>query len=96
MSALWSGGPAGVKLSELDVICAVLGCGIDELLLPEPGTVAAPAGLVQRRHHHSPSDRPPFQTQRRRSGTMTEIWTPGLPIGFAIALAADLKSVEGS
>jgi hypothetical protein len=29
----------------LDVICVVLGCGIDELLRPEPGTVAAPAGL---------------------------------------------------
>ena len=31
--------PASVKLDELDVICVVLGCGIEELLLPEPGTV---------------------------------------------------------
>jgi len=44
MSGLWSGSPASVKLDELDVICAVLGCGIEELLLPEPGKVAAPAG----------------------------------------------------
>ena len=34
MSGLWSGSPASVKLGELDVICAVLGCGIEELLLP--------------------------------------------------------------
>lgn len=41
MSGLWSGHPASVKLDELDVICAVLGCPIGELLIPEP--VAAPA-----------------------------------------------------
>jgi DNA-binding Xre family transcriptional regulator len=43
MSGLWSGAPNAVKLHDLDVICAVLGCGIDELLIPEPDTVAAPA-----------------------------------------------------
>lgn len=42
MSGLWSGTPNVVKLDELDVICAVLGCGVDELLIPEPDTVAAP------------------------------------------------------
>src|SRR5262249_6450649 len=40
MSGLWSGQPNTVKLDELDVICAVLGCEVGELLLPEP--VAAP------------------------------------------------------
>ncbi|MEU9546464.1 MULTISPECIES: helix-turn-helix domain-containing protein [Streptomyces] len=35
MSGLWSGQPNTVKLDELDVICAVLGCGVEELLLPE-------------------------------------------------------------
>lgn len=35
MSGLWSGRPNTVKLDELDVICAVLGCGVEELL-PEP------------------------------------------------------------
>ena len=40
MSGLWSGQPSTVKLDELDVICAVLGCEVGELLLPEP--VAAP------------------------------------------------------
>src|SRR6201996_411649 len=42
MSGLWSGNPNVVKLQDLDVICAVLGCGVEELLIPEPGTVAAP------------------------------------------------------
>ena len=42
MSGLWSGDPNAIKLNDLDVICAVLGCGVDELLIPEPETVAAP------------------------------------------------------
>jgi DNA-binding Xre family transcriptional regulator len=42
MSGLWSGHPASVKLDDLDVICAVLGCGIDELLIPEPNRVSQP------------------------------------------------------
>jgi hypothetical protein len=40
MSGLWSGQPNTVRLDELDVICAVLGCDVGELLLPGP--VAAP------------------------------------------------------
>jgi DNA-binding Xre family transcriptional regulator len=43
MSGLWSGNPNAVKLHDLDVLCAVLGCGIEELLIPEPDTVAAAA-----------------------------------------------------
>ncbi|GAA2277584.1 hypothetical protein GCM10010149_21200 [Nonomuraea roseoviolacea subsp. roseoviolacea] len=39
MSGLWSGEPASIKLDDLDVICAVLGCGVDELLIPEPDKV---------------------------------------------------------
>jgi DNA-binding Xre family transcriptional regulator len=39
MSGLWSGNPASIKLSDLDVICAVLGCGVEELLIPEPELV---------------------------------------------------------
>ncbi|MFF5277209.1 helix-turn-helix domain-containing protein [Streptomyces sp. NPDC000133] len=42
MSGLWSGQPNTVRLDELDVICAVLGCGVAELLLPEAEKVAAP------------------------------------------------------
>lgn len=39
MSGLWSGDPASIKLADLDVICAVLGCGVEELLIPEPEKV---------------------------------------------------------
>ena len=39
MSGLWSGEPASIKLTDLDVICAVLGCGVEELLLPQPEKV---------------------------------------------------------
>jgi DNA-binding Xre family transcriptional regulator len=64
MSGLWSGSPASVKLKDLDVICAVLGCPVGDLLIPEPekvarveselpvgvgGTVAPTAAVVPRR-----------------------------------------------
>jgi DNA-binding Xre family transcriptional regulator len=39
MSALWSGRPISLRLDDLDVICAVLGCEIGELLIPEPCNV---------------------------------------------------------
>ena len=42
MSGLWSGQPNTIKLDELDVICAVLGCSVGELLLPEPESVPEP------------------------------------------------------
>jgi DNA-binding Xre family transcriptional regulator len=61
MSGLWSGHPNAVKLADLDVICAVLGCEIGELLIPGPvaeacpsqdaqaTTAAVPAAVVPRR-----------------------------------------------
>lgn len=42
MSGLWSGNPASMKLSDLDVICVVLGAGIGEVLIPEPDKVCKP------------------------------------------------------
>jgi DNA-binding Xre family transcriptional regulator len=47
MSGLWSGNPNVVKLHDLDVICAVLGCGVEELLIPEPDTVAQPTPTTE-------------------------------------------------
>ena len=44
MSGLWSGNPASLKLDDLDIICTVLGCGVDELLIPEPDKVSRPSG----------------------------------------------------
>jgi DNA-binding Xre family transcriptional regulator len=45
MSALWSGQPVSVKLADLDVICAVLGCQVEELLIPEPDKVPSPGAV---------------------------------------------------
>jgi DNA-binding Xre family transcriptional regulator len=45
MSGLWSGSPASVKLDDLDVICAVLGCGVEEVLLCEPDTLPRPTAV---------------------------------------------------
>lgn len=41
MSALWAGTPKTIRLDDLDVICAVLDCDTDELLIREPDAVAA-------------------------------------------------------
>jgi len=68
MSGLWSGNPASVKLDELDVICVVLGCGIDELLLPEPGKVTRPAEEEQHQQAAAPAAGGPAVTPRRRDG----------------------------
>ena len=69
MSGLWSGSPASVKLDELDVICAVLGCGVEELLLPEPGKVTRPGeGEEQSRQAAAPAAAGPAVTPRRRDG----------------------------
>ena len=41
MSNLWSGQPTSIRLDDLEVICAVLGCGPEELLVREPDKVQA-------------------------------------------------------
>lgn len=42
MSALWTGTPTTIRLDDLDVICAVLGCQPSDLLICEPDKVLAP------------------------------------------------------
>jgi len=71
MSGLWSGDPASIKLSDLDVICAVLGCGVEELLIPGPGKVSS--GTREQEGQAaaasaSASAGPPRVTPRRRDG----------------------------
>jgi DNA-binding Xre family transcriptional regulator len=66
MSGLWSGDPASIKLSDLDVICAVLGCGVGELLIPEPEKVQQ-AGRQPDLPAASPAGGPAV-TPRRRDG----------------------------
>ena len=68
MSGLWSGDPASIKLSDLDVICAVLGCGVEELLIPEPGKVSSGGELQAQAVAASASAGPPAVTPRRRDG----------------------------
>lgn len=41
MSALWTGTPTTIRLDDLDIICAVLGCEPTALLICEPEKVAA-------------------------------------------------------
>ena len=41
MSGLWTGNPTSVRLDDLDVICAVLRCAPNDLLICEPEAVAA-------------------------------------------------------
>ena len=61
-----------MKLDDLDVICAVLGCGVEELLIAEPLEAARPAADPpdQRVSACSPSSAqagPPV-TPKRRDG----------------------------
>lgn len=42
MSGLWSGNPQSIKLSDLDVLCAVLNANPADLLVPEPVAALAP------------------------------------------------------
>ncbi len=65
MSGLWSGSPASIKLDDLDVICAVLGCGVEEVLIPEPDKVRRPED------NQSPNEAvagPPGVKPKRRDG----------------------------
>ena len=41
MSALWTGTPTSIRLDDLDVICVVLGCTPNDVLISEPEKVAA-------------------------------------------------------
>jgi DNA-binding Xre family transcriptional regulator len=68
MSGLWSGSPASVKLDDLDIICAVLGCGVEELLIAEPAVQAQPAGDQPGQQAPAPGPAMPQVTPRRRDG----------------------------
>jgi DNA-binding Xre family transcriptional regulator len=68
MSGLWSGHPASIKLSDLDVICAVVGCGVEELLIPEPVMSGQAAGEQHDEQAASSPQAAPAVTPRRRDG----------------------------
>ncbi|MDQ5839913.1 MAG: helix-turn-helix transcriptional regulator [Chloroflexota bacterium] len=66
MSGLWSGNPNVIKLRDLDVICTVLGCGVEDLLLPEPDSVAQPQSAADEKATAVGEARP--VTSRPRTG----------------------------
>jgi len=68
MSGLWSGQPNAIRLDDLDIICAVLGCQVGELLIPEPGRVADPAGQPDGIVAAAASSAQPHVVPRRRDG----------------------------
>ena len=45
---MWSGQPNVIRLDELDIICVVLGCGVEELLIPETRKAPPAAGIPAR------------------------------------------------
>jgi len=69
MSGLWSGSPASVKLDDLDVICAVIGCGAEELLIAEPAGAARTAdGQQDQQAATASAQAGPQVTPKRRDG----------------------------
>jgi DNA-binding Xre family transcriptional regulator len=60
MSALWTGTPTTVRLDDLDVICSVLECSPNDLLICEPDKVAArkPAKAAKAGGHSGPRVKP--------------------------------------
>jgi DNA-binding Xre family transcriptional regulator len=69
MSGLWSGNPASIKLEDLDVICAVLGCPIGDVLIPEPEKLSKPGGgEAPQEARHVAAGGAPAVTPKRRDG----------------------------
>lgn len=58
MSALWIGIPTTIRLDDLDVICSVLECQPNDLLIPEPEAVAARRPAKRAVASKNPSPRP--------------------------------------
>ena len=57
MSHLWSGRPISVRLDDLDIICAVLGCEPGDLLIRDPAAArAARPGGARGRGGDRPGD----------------------------------------
>lgn len=47
MSGLWTGNPTTIRLDDLDVICSVLDCTTEDLLIREPDIVDAQRPTAQ-------------------------------------------------
>lgn len=67
MSALWTGSPTMIRLDDLDLICAVLRCTPNDLLICEPDLVAARKPQVKTTAGASPAPIPRSSPGRPRS-----------------------------
>jgi DNA-binding Xre family transcriptional regulator len=67
MSALWTGTPTSIRLDDLDVICHVLECSPDDLLIREPDVVAARRPARAASATRDAPDRLPPKPGRHRS-----------------------------
>jgi DNA-binding Xre family transcriptional regulator len=73
MSGLWSGEPASIKLSDLNIICAVLGCGAEELLIPQPEKVKRVDDQHEQPTAVSSTGGPPVTPKRRDGRTLPPV-----------------------
>ncbi|WP_121258620.1 helix-turn-helix domain-containing protein [Nocardioides ferulae] len=72
MSSWWAGTPITMRLDDLDVLCDVLGCTMNDLMSPEPDKVAArrPHAADAVNGDDQPAGSSPSQTPvRPRPGT---------------------------
>ena len=65
MSGLWAGNPTTIRLDDLDVICFVLGCVPNDLLICEPDLVAARTPQPKTAVAHAASRPQPLPGRRR-------------------------------
>ncbi|MDT8913469.1 helix-turn-helix transcriptional regulator [Amycolatopsis sp. PS_44_ISF1] len=68
MSGLWSGNPASFKGADLDALCAVLDCGLAEIMVAEPEAFPVPERDAARPTATGDTNSPPTVTPRRRDG----------------------------
>lgn len=68
MSYLWSGRPTSIRLDDLEVICAVLKCGTDELLVAEQDMVKYVEPVAEEQKAVSGGAETPVVRPRRREG----------------------------
>src|SRR6266498_4067142 len=69
MSHLWSGRPISIRLDDLDVICAVLGCEPGDLLVRDPSAGTAACG-------EEPRAASPRSEERRVGKECRSRWSP--------------------
>lgn len=65
MSNLWAGQPVTIRLDDLEVICEVLGCEPNDILVPEPEKARAQRTATAPGHAAVAGERP---TIERRAG----------------------------